>query len=276
MLGDKSRNLLGAHEHTFNLCGLVCAAHPAFDTHIRPSTGALPFHNSAHVSRSEADQRIVRVECRHNNFAHLAWSHGIASSRAHNLYDDTFINNHAFHGRRLVGNCAKVCSTVALQTHNTTVFIFLTQTWEKRAAADSRLTKLQLKAHLFGLIQNELEVIGSAHISRTANVMRRLRLKLGLANTSRQNSRAYSACTVLKHHPCWRKVIRKTVLDNITRTNTSSRQKASRAPPVMAHIAGFIDRSWALKNMRKARSAHGRQPTKRWGLLLSSAKIRLA
>ena len=68
-------DLFGAHEHAFDLRGLIGAAHPSLDPQIGASAH-LPRDECRQVAERKPDQRIIRIERCHNDLADLAASTG--------------------------------------------------------------------------------------------------------------------------------------------------------------------------------------------------------
>mmetsp|Transcript_23540 Transcript_23540/g.41601 ORF Transcript_23540/g.41601 Transcript_23540/m.41601 type:complete len:366 (-) Transcript_23540:4288-5385(-) len=201
MARRKGRHLFGPHKHPLDLGRLIGSTHPAFDPHIRPTTGALPRHHSAHIARGKTDQRVVRVQRRHNHFAHLTRCHRVAGARRHDLDNDALVHDHPLHRRSFISDIAQIRRGIGLQAGNAPVRIFLAQRRKQRPATNSRLGKGQRDAHLIRLVENDLEVVGRARIGRGANVARRRHLQFGLARACRENRSPHSPRPAFKNHP---------------------------------------------------------------------------
>ncbi len=72
-----------------------------------------------------------------------------------------------------VGDIAQIGGGIALQARDAAVGIFLAQAGEQRAAAHRRAGDFQRLAHLVGLVQNDLQVIGRARIGGACRYQRR-------------------------------------------------------------------------------------------------------
>src|SRR5262245_6924823 len=92
---DDLGHLDGVDEHALHLSRLVSAAHPALDAHVRATAGARARKNRGQVPRREADQRIVRIEGRHDDLADFTLADRIAGAGADDLDQDTLVDDHA-------------------------------------------------------------------------------------------------------------------------------------------------------------------------------------
>lgn len=70
------RHLLGADEHVFDLCGLVGAAHPAFDAQVGVAGGAGAGQGGGQITGGEADPQVMRIERGDKKLADTALAHG--------------------------------------------------------------------------------------------------------------------------------------------------------------------------------------------------------
>jgi hypothetical protein len=82
-------------EHAAHLGRLVGAAEPAADALVGAAGRAAPGQHRRKIAGAEADQRVIRVERRHDHLADLAVGDRIARAGPHDLDDHAFVDDQA-------------------------------------------------------------------------------------------------------------------------------------------------------------------------------------
>src|SRR5690606_33072917 len=111
---EHAGDLPGMHEHAPHLGGLVRAAHPALDAHIRAAAACGPRPGGRLVARAAADRRVVGIERRHHAFARLAFWQGLIRAAAHDIEYDVLVHGHAFARPGFIRHHAQVGAAVGL------------------------------------------------------------------------------------------------------------------------------------------------------------------
>ena len=216
MAGEHAVHLLGPDEHAAHLGCLVRAAHPALDAGVGAPAGAVSGVHGGHVPGCKAEERVVAVQGRHHDLAHLAVRHRVAGTGPDDLDDHALVQDHAFQRRGLVGDQTHIRRAVVLHHIDALTPDLLAERGEERAAADKRLGERgQGGAHLCGLVQHDLQEVGRAHEAYGAEMPDRLDLLFGLADAAGKHRAAQGLSRALHHEGAGREVVAEGVVHHI-------------------------------------------------------------
>ena len=249
-----SRHLLGMHEEAAHLGGLVGAAHPALDAHVRAPAGARARQHRRQVAGGEAHQRIVVVERGDDDLAHLALGHRVAGAGAHDLDDQLLVHHQPFARRGLVGDDAEVGGAVGL------VGVDAARRAGTRAPAagtprrkrSAPLDRARSHAQLVALLQDQLEERRRADVARRLQVGDHARLHLGLPDAAGNHRAAEVVQPGLEHRARGREVIRVAVEHHVAGAEAGREERARGAPEVRAAALGIVDRARARRRCARA------------------------
>ena len=262
------------HEHAFDFHRLIGAAHPALDALVRAPARALPRHERRKIASGEADQRISLVERGHHYLAHLAFGRRLAAARADDLDNRVLVDDHAFHGRALVGDAAQIGSPVGLQHGDAARAVFLAQAGEQRAARDQRfLDRGGIAPKLAGLVEDRFQIIRRARIARRLQVGDGLNLHFGVAWPGRKHGKPQGARTIVEQKTARCHVIGEAIVQDLALAEAGRMEGTGKAPRIRDRRLRLEYRSGRHENPGRVRA---REAAERRGLRLKQRQLRFA
>ena len=97
-------------------------------------------------------------------------------------------------------------------------------------------------AGLLGLVEQDLQVVGHADVGRGLQVLDDVELLLGVAGAGGDDGAAERARPGVQDPAAGREVIGERVVDDVALAHAGGKQRARRAPPVLAEALGLEDR----------------------------------
>ena len=259
------RDLGRMHEHALHLGGLVGAAEPALDAHIRASAGGGTFQHGGQVAGSEPQQRIVGIEPRDDDLADLAFLHRLVSAGLHDLDADVLVGDEAVHRLAFVGDHTEFGGAIGLQHGDAAFGEFLAKACRQRRAGDQRLgDRTRIDLHVRRAVEQNLEKIRRAAISVGLVRADRVDLLFDIARAGRDDGATERVGATLHHVAAGREMIRKCVEDDVALAESGGIHGAGAAPPVPRMAFGFEDRTGRdeqppqLRRASRCEAAEGR------------------
>ena len=194
-----------------------------------------------------------------DDLADLAVGHRVVGARAHDLHQHALVHHQPLARRRLVGNDAELGRRVGLVAGHAALGQPVAQAWREGLAAEQRLPQpRQRHAELGGLLQQDAQEAGGAHVGVGLQVLHGLQLLLGVAGAAREHAAAQRQRAAFQDPGPGGEVVAEAVVHQVAGLEAGGLQGAGAAPVVGTVAFGFVDGAGRLVDApRPAHRARG-------------------